>query len=544
MDKKRENSDQYSRRDVLGFSALRKLAKESKQTEISQQLPSKTEAKKLKNSFSRRLFLKYTVLTALVSKVVDIPGLIQMLEKKEVLPAPENFGAYIDTDLIKDDPNKLISLLMGQDVYLQGKAKVDEFAHHQASDREMYMDDLTAQVKIIPEMAINLLRTHGVFSLTCSNRILNALGVTELNWLKVKKLRVLEGIQKSDYQFTRDQFGNPESSAFIHAEPIIEQLKQTSQDMIGLLPVGEYKVAELLNVERKLNIAEFDPSSPQFDNIPDVTMDLEYYFVLPFVPDDSMLTFTEKWDSQLKRPYAEYRDLDTQELKRTEGLTKDELEERKKNNHEVKPVDQEQTLVFEPFHPLLAEANLRELFKICSAFDGKAGRPYKLLFVPGGTFGSNMAEARKKLEDEGIWPDNLIITGGLNGQHNVDSALNQNRKPDTMAGGADVFILREEGLDPTNDLKKTFLSDPDSSHRLSSSEANGDFLGLAISLRMKGIPADQVKSFIFDKLTVPVEYIAYENYEAYQGKKINLKKLAAVDTFIENFLLLHTAVKV
>lgn len=106
------------------------------------------------------------------------------------------------------------------------------------------------------------------------------------------------------------------------------------------------------------------------------------------------------------------------EVKPLELLTREEYESVNEENKRATILEYQETghsesvqnlewmryKVVEAYNEQFAEENLRRLIDLCNRF------PDKLFSTSGGNENSNFTEVRKKLEDEGIWPQNLIIS--------------------------------------------------------------------------------------------------------------------------------------
>lgn len=79
----------------------------------------------------------------------------------------------------------------------------------------------------------------------------------------------------------------------------------------------------------------------------------------------------------------------------------------------------------EAYNERFAEQNLRELAELCDRF------PDKLFFGAGGNINSNFREIRQRMEENGEWPDNLILSAGV---------LNSSQGGTTQSNGSDIYI--------------------------------------------------------------------------------------------------------
>jgi hypothetical protein len=89
----------------------------------------------------------------------------------------------------------------------------------------------------------------------------------------------------------------------------------------------------------------------------------------------------------------------------------------------------------EPLNPDNSEYTLEQLKEICAAFDGKEGRPYKMVIFPGGVVGSDIDRLKNKMDD---YPENLLIVGGVGDQRVV--ADNNNMHTVSTLAGADIYV--------------------------------------------------------------------------------------------------------
>ncbi len=412
-------------------------------------------------TISRRGFLKFigktTALAAGIALASSVPNILIRAEelKPKETNNPSDHLVFVDLNS-GDNIMGVVRKEMGAEVFDQNTPAPKTLEEL----RTDLLDNTKAQKLLVPQIAMLLGSTglHQKLVESKADEALNYLGEKPLTNVHTRPL--INAL--TNYKFEKDELGNPQVSAETKAQPVIDMLKNTPQDVVTILPLGRFSAG--VEIFKKSPI---DISSQVFrTNDPDTNEVL--YFAVPTEEqgwDPSERSFDPGYDSE----GIYYTDKNGIRLKQ---LTKNQVDEIERQAQEkttvetisIEPKDLNSSIkIKEPFHPDYAEDSLREIIKVCIAY------PEKLILVAGGTFGgSDITEARKKITSEKIWPENLCIIGGT--KKVADTVYV------TGVIGADTYIQSKNNSHPNN---PTFTSD---TNLLSSSGALGATGGIASDL--------------------------------------------------------------
>jgi hypothetical protein len=290
--------------------------------------------------------------------------------------------------------------------------------------RQLLEDDETAPTAMLEGLVLQMASAH--YSTIVRPAMQRVIADTELTWSDPEIFSIFNTL--TGYEFSRDSLGNPIISVSIDlnlARPFLEANPEQSVVNLSLQP-GIITLKKELYQEASLEEVFFFGYTSNYE---------ERTFLLPDVPSTTI--YEEQTDDGGVQAY--YLDESGERIYFEGPISEEEW-----GLYTRRPTIEVSDLVFEPFHPETAYENVLSLIELCNDF------PDKLFVVAGGTYGSNIAEARSDIEE---WPSNLLIVGTTMYEGSIEDMRNGDVLLRTNAGGSDVFLngswFSQEGLTGT-----------------------------------------------------------------------------------------------